>query len=135
MTGNQPSSRSPRLTFPSRMRLRATKDFPVLYKSAARINLGPVMVYGRPNRLGHSRLGLSVPRRVGTAVNRNRIKRLLREAFRLGQHDWPAGYDVVVSVKPHAPMALIEYRSTLARALQAIHQTWTRKADKTKPPQ
>ena len=39
-------------------------------------------------------------------MKRNRLKRLLREAFRLSQHDWPGAYDVVISVKPHEPLTV-----------------------------
>jgi ribonuclease P protein component len=49
-----------------------------------------------PNGLPVTRLGLAVPRR-GTNVERNRIKRVIREAFRLKRLDLPVGFDLVVS--------------------------------------
>lgn len=93
------------------------------------------MIYSVPNELGFPRLGLAVPRRVGTAVVRNKIKRRLREAFRHMQHDWPArqqGYDVVINVRPHEPMSMIEYQHTLSMAAQSLHATWLKKKDKQK---
>ncbi|MDR2124807.1 MAG: ribonuclease P protein component [Desulfovibrio sp.] len=45
------------------------------------------------------RLGLAVTRKVGPAVWRNRTRRLIREAFRLGREDIPAGRDYVVTVR------------------------------------
>jgi len=53
-----------------------------------------VFVY-RENQLGYPRLGLAVSRKYGNAVQRNRLKRLIREAFRQAQHQLPA-CDVLV---------------------------------------
>jgi len=52
---------------------------------------------GRPTRLG-----LAIGRKVGNAVRRNRIKRLIREAFRLNQHRFPDGLDLIVVVRKGA---------------------------------
>ena len=83
--------------------------------------MGPIVICGRPNGLAYNRLGLSVPRRVGKAVGRAGIKRRLREAFRLGQHDGPVGYDLVVVVRPHERLSVAEYRKLVYDALGRIH--------------
>ena len=53
-----------------------------------------------PNEEGPARLGISVGRRFGSAVQRNRIKRLIREAFRRVRHDLPVGVDWIVVPRP-----------------------------------
>ena len=57
-------------------------------------------LYAVPNDLGYPRLGVSVGRTSGNAVVRNRLKRLMREAFRLSQDRVPQGYDYVLMVAP-----------------------------------
>lgn len=54
-----------------------------------------LVVYACRNTVGHPRLGVIVSRRHGGAVARNRLKRMLREAFRLSRLQLPAGYDLV----------------------------------------
>src|SRR5690554_6187995 len=94
------------LRFPRRMRLSGLRQFRNVYESGAYKHVGPLILYAAPNQLPYLRLGLSVSRRVGTAVTRHRIKRLLREAFRLSQHDLPGGYDIAVRVRPHEALHL-----------------------------
>ena len=75
--------------FSKRLRLLRPGEFERVF--AARSSAGDawIVLYGAENDLGHSRLGLTVSRRAGGAVVRNRWKRLLREAFRLEQHELP----------------------------------------------
>jgi len=117
-----------RFTFPARMRLSGERAFAEVFAEQVRRGVGPLVFYARPNALGHHRLGLTVPRRVGTAVRRNRIKRLLREAFRLQQHDLPGSYDLVVVVRPHQPALLQEYVEKLGLALRGLDEAWRRRA-------
>ena len=135
MSDHTPSTR--RSTLPRRLRLSGKGEFLPIYKSAVRVSVGPLLFYGVPNDRPHPRLGLAVSRRVGTAVKRNRLKRLVREAFRLSQYDWQAGYDVVISARPHTPLTLAEYQNALHTAMGTIHTKWQKKADKSshsKPP-
>src|SRR5437763_15820681 len=76
--------------------LRRGADFRRTYERRRSASDPWVIVYACENGLPHLRLGLSVSRKVGPAVRRNRLRRLYREAFRLTKHALPAGLDLVV---------------------------------------
>jgi ribonuclease P protein component len=105
-------------------RLQHALQFDAVYAGKTRDTRGPLTCFAIPNDLGHPRLGLSVGRKVGTAPKRNRIKRLLREAFRLLQHDLPRGYDIVINVRPHETALLADYQRMLSAAMVKLHQKW-----------
>lgn len=107
-----------------RHRLRHALEFEAVYGAKVRESRGPLTVFAIPNELGHPRLGLSVGRKVGIAPKRNRIKRLLREAFRLMQHDLPRGYDLVINVRPHETAMLADYQRMLSACVVKLHQKW-----------
>jgi len=108
--------------FSREMRLNSPARFKQLFTESPSVNRGAVKFFAAPNDLKLPRLGISIGRRVGTAPRRNLIKRRLREAFRLMQHDWPAGYDVVVVVRPHEPLPLAEYQRAMSGAMVKLVQ-------------
>lgn len=116
------------LGFPPHLRLTRKHQFDRVFDARCSVAAFPLRLYGRPNHLTHPRLGLIVTRRVGSAVVRNRLKRLLRESFRLLQHDLPPGYDLVVLASPHALRPLAEYQRLLADAAAEIERKWTRRS-------
>ncbi|HEX4387774.1 MAG TPA: ribonuclease P protein component [Steroidobacteraceae bacterium] len=94
-----------RLTLPARLRLRRKRDFDAAYARGRRLGDGFFAVTASSNATGAPRLGLSVAVRVaGGAVERNRIRRIIRESFRLHQEQFPA-LDLVVSARPKARAA------------------------------
>src|SRR4051794_16817554 len=126
MTMENPSLKR-RHTFPRTHRLRGKDTFASVYDARVREARGPLMIYAKPNALSHARMGISISRRVGSAPKRNRIKRLLRESFRLMQHDFPRGYDLVIVVRPHEPMILAEYQRILSAAMVKLHAAWEKR--------
>ncbi len=106
-----------RYTFPDALRLKKPAEFERCFERRCSAADGWLVVYGCPNGRPHPRLGVAVSRKVGRAVRRNRWKRLLREAFRLSQHELPAGMDLVVIPRPRYPPPEL---GTLRRSLQGL---------------
>lgn len=87
------------IRFPKSHRLHQSEEFSsvIRFRCSARSEF--LQVFAKPNNLVHSRLGLIVAGKIERlAVNRNRVKRLLREAFRARQQDL-AGLDLVVRLR------------------------------------
>jgi ribonuclease P protein component len=58
------------------------------------------VLFGLPNGCGHCRLGITVTKKTGGAIRRNRIKRVLRDIFRRKQADLMPAMDLVVNARP-----------------------------------
>lgn len=87
-------------------RLKRSADFRRVYDRRCSASDGVLIIYGSINDLPHSRVGLSVGRKVGGAVRRNRWKRLIREAYRLAHQLIPSGVDWIVIPRGGKPPTL-----------------------------
>lgn len=123
----------PTLPLPFRpdQRLRHALEFQRVYAAKMRKVRGALAAFAVPNQLRQHRLGLAVGRPVGNAVRRTRVKRLIREAFRLCQHALPragdGAYDLVISPRAHRPMPLTEYQALLLALADDLHREWERR--------
>jgi ribonuclease P protein component len=118
----QPVNR--RLRFGAPLRLRSKLQFDAIYASGRRIDDRFFGLRVKPNGLNHPRVGLAVAvKTAGNAVLRNRLRRLVRESFRLAQHELPA-VDIVVAAKfPAAQAPVTTLRASLATLWQRVATT------------
>ena len=104
MTGRPSGGRSPK-----RRRLSRSAEFERVYRQGRSKSNRFLVLYAFPRADDAAddggegpRLGLSVSRRVGGAVERTRVKRVLREAFRALEPELPEGHDFVLVARPEA---------------------------------
>ena len=89
-----------RLTFSKSERLVSNRQFKTVLDARRRASDTVLALWIAENGCGHARLGVSVGKSCGNAVVRNRLKRLLREAFRCSQKEIPQGCDYVLMLSP-----------------------------------
>jgi ribonuclease P protein component len=90
------------LSFPKDQRLLKRKDFVNLNRFGERYNAAHFTIILEENGLNVTRLGITVSKKIGKAVKRNRVKRHLREFFRSKKELFPKGYDIVIVAKKGA---------------------------------
>jgi ribonuclease P protein component len=119
-----------KFTFRPHEHLRRPADFQRVYDRRRSVSNEFLIVYACPNGLPHLRLGLSVSRKVGGAVRRNRLRRLFREAFRLTRHLMPAGLDLVLIPRGPAVPRLASLAEALPKLVGQVARKLARDAAK-----
>ncbi|MFA5251404.1 MAG: ribonuclease P protein component [Phycisphaerae bacterium] len=89
-----------RFFFSKKQRLAGSKQFEAVLARKVRVANGLLVLYAAENDCGYPRLGVSVGKACGGAVERNRLKRLLREAFRQSQDCIAPGFDYLLMISP-----------------------------------
>jgi len=104
--------------FPKEMRLRKAADFERVFTYRCSVANDLLVVYVAKSSDRNTRLGLVVSRKCGNAVQRNRWKRLLREAFRLVHEQLPNELDLVVIPRASSPVKLKVLQDSLLSLAQ-----------------
>ncbi len=101
-------SGAPQGVYPREQRVRKRAEFLEIQSRGRRVNTSSFMLVMRAREPSVARLGITVSRRIGNAVVRNRVKRLVREAFRATRTLWAADIDLVVIVRRARPAATLQ---------------------------
>ncbi len=120
-------------SFPKKKRICRRFDFDAVYQAkvfSADENL-VINAMARENSKSGTRLGLSIGRAFGNAPRRNRLKRLIREAFRLEQHRIPSGLDLIVRPRKGSDPTLAMFRQSLCRLAQRIDRQLSKTTDRS----
>ena len=117
-------------TFRPHEHLRRPADFRRVYDRRRSVSDSWLIVYVCENGLPYLRLGLSVSRKMGGAVQRNRLRRLYREAFRLTRHEMPVGFDLILIPRRPQPPELVLLKESLLRLVRQAARKLEREADK-----
>lgn len=114
--------------------LRRPAEFQSVYDGRTSASDAWILVFAKPNGLPYDRVGLSVSRKWGSAVVRNRIRRVYREAFRLGRAEMPVGLDLIMIPRsPNPPTEPTIRQSLIALVRRLAKRLGSRGASCSKP--
>ncbi len=107
-------SQSDALTLGRNQRLRSKSDIERAFNKGLRRHHRPLSacVFRRTDDAA-TRIVVSIGKRCGNAVMRNRIRRRIREAYRLQQRQFPQGLDILIMVQRHEPLTMTDYQQVL----------------------
>ena len=100
--------------------LRSKSDFERVYALKCKAADGVLLIFVALNHRPLTRIGLSVSKKHGGAIVRNRLKRLLREAFRLMQDQIPSGLDVIAIPLSKEKANLQGYKESLVKVTSRL---------------
>jgi ribonuclease P protein component len=103
---------------PRIFRLKTSAEFQAVYKRGAKKSSRSFLIFMLPNDLGYSRIGLTTPRKLGPAHERNRIKRRVREILRVARPALPQNLDIVVN--PRASAGTRDFRDLRAELMALL---------------
>lgn len=106
--------------FPKSARVRKQADFDAVYRDAVHAADDVLVAQAVRNGKERTRLGLSIGRKVGNAVVRNRWKRAIREVFRKSVQQFPVGLDIVVRPRKGAELSYAAVERSLPRLVARI---------------
>lgn len=95
-------------SFGKNERIRKRRDYLKVQRKGKRVSSGNFTVILSSNESGTRRLGITVSKKIGISVKRNRIKRLLREFFRLNKNNLPDSKDIVIIARKD--VSLLKYQ-------------------------
>jgi ribonuclease P protein component len=105
--------------FPRHERLRKRSEFKKADKNKiARIVTRNLIILAAPTPHPHARIGITVSRKIGVAVKRNRVKRILREVYRRNKQLFPSGFDfILIAKKNEKDLSYHDLFQEIAKAL------------------
>lgn len=118
-------------TFRKHEHLLTPAQFQAAYECRRSVSDSGMILYARANGLAYSRVGFSVSKKYGGAVQRVRLRRLYREAFRLSKEALPAGLDLVLIPRTQQEPTLDDLCKSLVKLVKQAHKKLAK--DKTEP--
>lgn len=112
-----------RFLFPKSRHLRSSLDFARVYDLKQRAGDEHLLIFAASrSEGGPTRVGFSISKKNGNSPQRHRIRRLLREAFRLSQYEIPDGMDLILIPRPGSGSTLADYQQSLVRLSQKLQR-------------
>jgi ribonuclease P protein component len=108
--------------FQKHQKLRLQADFDRVFKTGEVVSDGTLVIHGLRNQLDHSRLGISMSKRVGSSPVRNQWKRWIRESFRVHQQDLPRQLDIIVRPRRGAVGAFQAIEASLLKLMPKLER-------------